>query len=64
MTIGEYKRRVRDYLESGKATDEQWATVLAVILHASEDGLVDLLDRGVFSEEEEEIKKWWGSEND
>jgi len=37
MDAYQYRRAVRELLESGKATDQQWNDVTRVVLRASED---------------------------
>ncbi len=52
MTSDEYKKRIRNYLQSSQATDKVWDYVLDSLLDVAATMGLDLLDKQILSEEE------------
>lgn len=52
MTQVEYKKRIRDYLQSPKSTDEVWDYVLASLLDVAATMGLDFLDEQILSKQE------------
>lgn len=52
MTPEEYKKRIRNYLQSPKSTDEVWDYVLEALLDVAATMGLDFLDEQILSEQE------------
>ena len=52
ITTNEYKRRIRNYLQSPQSTDVAWDYVLDSLLDVAATMGLDLLDEQILSKEE------------
>ncbi len=50
MTVEEYKRRIRAYLQSSESTDEVWEYVLEALCDVAATMGMDFLEQSVFGE--------------
>ena len=64
MDIKEYQQKVREFIERGDVTEEQWKEITTAILTASEGewGNTIELDRAILSQEE--FDEFYGDNND
>ena len=53
INIDEYQKEARHYIESAEMTEEEWKEVTMAILHASENGGMEVFDTNIYHDEDD-----------